>query len=256
MHDADKASFGPTDSGGTEGQSGEFTTTHWSVVARAGDSDLAGSAAAKDQLCRTYQHPIYAFIRRTRGVSREDAEDLRQGFFKHIVEREALKKARQEKGKFRTFLLAVLQKFLANEWDKAQTWKRGGRNETVSLDEMMAEEGSANEPADSLTPEKLFVRHWAAALLNRVLGRLEQDYVETGKGKLFAKLAPGIVEVDDGFYAQCATELGTTVGNAKVAMHRLRGRYRELLRSEVAQTVSSAEDVEEEIRYLLAALGE
>src|ERR1017187_4629949 len=158
---------------------GAFSTTHWSVVAAAG-SNLAGAAGALEQLCGKYWYPIYAFIRR-RGSDHHQAEDLTQAFFAHLLESEALRKADRNRGKFRTFLLAALTHFLANEWDKQQTLKRGGRRQFVSLDETVAEDRYRQEPVEALTPEKLFERRWALALLEQVLARLGQDYVKAGK---------------------------------------------------------------------------
>ena len=154
-------------------RAGDFTTTHWSVVVAAGGS-LAGAAAALEQVCGGYWYPIYAFIRR-RGSDHHQAEDLTQAFFAHLLESEALRKADRNRGKFRTFLLAALTHFLANEWDKQQTLKRGGRRQFVSLDETVAEDRYRQEPVEALTPEKLFERRWALALLEQVLARLGQD---------------------------------------------------------------------------------
>ena len=238
-----------------EFRSSAFTTTHWSLVFKAGHADPATSGVALEQLCRTYWQPIYAFIRRQRGATHEDAEDLTQGFFEHLFKRQTLKKAAEGKGKFRTFLLSVLEKFMANESDRIGAWKRGGRHKFISLDQSMAEQCFAHEPADLLTPEKLFARNWVAALMNKVLGRLEKEYTEKGQRELFKKLEPAIAQVDEeGFYKRCAVELGKTEASLKVAMHRLRQRYRELLLSEVAQTVSSPEEIEEELRFLFASL--
>jgi RNA polymerase sigma-70 factor (ECF subfamily) len=238
-----------------EFRSGAFMTTHWSLVFKAGQADPAASAVALEQLCRTYWQPIYAFIRRQRGATHEEAEDLTQGFFEHLFERQTLKKAAEGKGKFRTFLLSVLEKFMANKSDRNRAWKRGGRHTIISLDEAMAKECFAHEPADLLTPEKLFARNWVVALLNKVLARLDMEYTENGQRELFKKLEPAIAQVDEeGFYKRCALALGKTETSLKVAMHRLRKRYRELLLSEVAQTVSSPEEIEDELRFLFASL--
>lgn len=235
--------------------SNSFATTHWSLVLKAGQADPNVSAPALDQLCRTYRSPIYAFIRRYRNSRHEDAEDLTQAFFEHLFENATLKKATISKGKFRTFLLGVLEKFMANEADRKQAWKRGGRHKLVSLDEMTSEGLSFFEASDSLTPERLFTRNWAAALLNQVLARLEKEYTEKGQRDIFKLLESGLARVDeDGFYRRCATELGKSEGALKVAMHRLRQRYRELLLNEVAQTVSHPEEVEEELRFLFTAV--
>jgi RNA polymerase sigma factor (sigma-70 family) len=232
-----------------------FATTHWSLVRKAGQTNPNVSAAALEALCRTYWRPIYAFIRRYRNSTPEDAEDLTQAFFEHLFENATLKKATESKGKFRSFLLGALEKFMANEADRKRAWKRGGRHKFVSLDE--TREGlNVFEPADSVTPEMLFTRNWAAALLNRVLLRLEKEYTEKGQYELFKRLEPALAQVDEeGFYQRCARELGKSEAALKVAMHRLRQRYREMLLGEIAQTVSCPGEVEEELRFLVSALG-
>ncbi|SPE55000.1 RNA polymerase, sigma-24 subunit, ECF subfamily [Verrucomicrobia bacterium] len=235
------------------GQSAVFATTHWSVVLAAGKDSSPLAREALEALCHAYWYPLYAFIRRTRGYRHHDAEDLTQGFFLFLLEKERLRKAAREKGKFRNFLLKMLVDFLANEWDKAQTVKRGGKCVIVSIDEATAEGFYANEPAEPMTPESIYHRNWARALLDRVLTRLESEYKETGKTTLFVALAPQMAKKDDrsGFYCRAADKLGMSADAVKVAMHRLRNKYRELLLREVAQTVSSAEELEEELRYLL-----
>ena len=235
-------------------QAGAFLTTHWSVVLGAGQRDLAGATAALERLCRTYWYPIYAFVRR-RGADQHEAEDLTQAFFAFLLEKDTLKKVDRQKGKFRTFLLAALTNFLANEWDKRQTLKRGGQRQIISLDEAAAEGLYLREPTDSLTPEKLFERRWASTVVEQVLARLKQEYVEGGKADLFAKLESALTgEVAAGAYAEWASALGTSEGAVKVALHRIRRRFGELLRSEIAHTVSSPEEIDDEIRHLFAAI--
>lgn len=247
-------SFATEASGVGEGRSGAFSATHWSVVLEAGQHDLARSVAALERLCRTYWYPIYAFIRR-RGADSHEAEDLTQAFFEFLLEKETLNKVDRRKGKFRTFLLAALTNFLANEWDKRQTLKRGGQRQIISLDEAVAEGLYLREPVESLTPEKLFERRWALALLEQVFARLKQDYEAGGKGELFAKLEPALTgEVAAGAVAGWAAELGMSEGAVKVALHRLRRRFGEVLRSEIAHTVSSPEEIADEIRHLFAAI--
>ena len=235
-----------------------FTTTHWSVVltARQGESAASEAAAlALEKLCRIYWYPIYGFIRWRRGCNHHEAEDLTQAFFAHLLERETLKKATPEKGKFRTFLLGVLTKFLANEADYRRTLKRGGQYQIISLDEAKAHELYEQESPDALAPEKLFDRRWAYALVDRVLERLKNEYTEQGKDSLFARLEPALTREDTkSLYAECAAELCMTEGAVKVALHRLRRRFGELLRSEVAQTVTSAEETDDELRHLLAVI--
>jgi len=223
-------------------------------VLGAGQRDLAGATAALERLCRTYWYPIYAFVRR-RGSDQHEAEDLTQAFFAFLLEKDTLKKVDRQKGKFRTFLLAALTNFLNNEWDKRQTLKRGGQRQIISLDEAAAEGLYLREPTDSLTPEKLFERRWASTVVEQVLARLKQEYVEGGKAGLFAKLEPALTgEVGTGVYAGWAAALGTSEGAVKVALHRMRRRFGELLRSEVAHTVSSPEEIDDEIRHLFAAI--
>lgn len=230
-----------------------FTTTNWSVVLAAGGRDNAHATVALERLCSAYWYPIYAFIRR-RGFDRCNAEDLTQSFFAYLLEKEMLKKVNQQKGKFRSFLLAALTNFLANEWDKQQTLKRGGQRQIISLDEIIGEDHYVHEPIETLTPEMLFERSWAFTLLKRVLVRLKQEYTAMGKQMLFARLEPELTrEVTPGVYATLAAELNMSEGAVKVALHRLRRRFGELLRSEIAHTVSGPAEVDEEIRHLFAA---
>ena len=235
-------------------QGGAFSTTHWSVVLTAGNNDLAGATTALEQLCRKYWYPIYAFIRR-RGSDSHEAEDLTQAFFAHLLAKETLKQVDRQKGKFRSFLLAALTNFLNNEWDKKQTLKRGGRRQIISLDETAAEDRYRHEPADLVTPEKLFERRWALTLLEQVLVRLKQEYTAGGKAELFAKLEPLITgEVTPGLYVELASALEMKEETVRVTLSRTRRRFGELLRNEIAQTVASPSDVEEEIRHLFAAI--
>ena len=174
-----------------------------------------------------------------------------------MLEQETLKKLDRQKGKFRSFMLAALTNFLNNEWDKRQTLKRGGKVQIVSLDETRAEEMYSHEPVDSLTPEKLFERRWAQAVVERVLARLKQEYVKTSKSKLFETLERGLTrEVKQAVLAEWAAGLNMSDGSVKIALHRLRRRYGELLREEIAQTVATPEDLDEEIRHLCAAMAD
>jgi RNA polymerase sigma factor (sigma-70 family) len=237
-----------------QGEGAAFTTTHWSVVITAGHDNLAGAAAALDQLCRKYWYPIYAFVRR-RGADRHDAEDLTQGFFAHLLEMDTLAKVDRRKGKFRTFLLAALTKYLSNESDRRQTVKRGGRRQIISFDEAEAEQLYSLEPIEPSSPEKLFDRHWASALLARVLALLRREYRAAGKADLLAQLEPSLTqEALPGRYADWAAALDLSEGAVRVALHRLRRRFGQLLREEIAQTVSSPAEVDEEIRHLFAAI--
>jgi RNA polymerase sigma-70 factor (ECF subfamily) len=237
-----------------QGKAAAFSTTHWSVVLTAGQDDPAGAAAALEELCRKYWYPIYAFVRR-HGAERTEAEDLTQGFFAHLLERETLKRVDRSKGRFRTFLLSALRKYLSNERDKRQTAKRGGGRQIISLDEAAAEGLYRLEPAGPGSPEKHFDRAWARALVERVLGALRAEYRAAGKGDLLAQLEPGLAqEPVPGRCADGAAALGLSEGTVRVALHRLRRRFGELLRQEIAQTVASPAEVDEEIRHLFAAL--
>ena len=238
----------------TEARRDAFSTTHWSVVLAVREGDVTGSAAALEKLCQRYWHPIYAFIRR-RGSNPHEAEDLTQAFFAHLLAQETLKKVAREKRKFRTFLLAALTHFLANEWDKCQTLKRGGQRQIFSLDEARAEELYGYEPVEPATPDKLFDRRWAWLLVEAVLSQLQQEYHAANKAELFAKLEPGLTgELNPGWHAGLAAEVGMNAGAVRVALFRLRRRFGELLRGEIAQTVSSAAEVDEEIRQLFTAM--
>ncbi|MBI3848904.1 MAG: sigma-70 family RNA polymerase sigma factor [Verrucomicrobia bacterium] len=246
--------FATQDPSVAEGRAGAFSATHWSVVLAVGQTDLARATAALERLCRTYWYPIYAFIRR-RGSDQHEAEDLTQAFFEFLLEKETLKKVDRRKGKFRTFLLAALTNFLTNEWDKRQTLKRGGQRQIISLDEAAAEGLYLREPVESLTPEKLFERRWALAVVEQVLSRLRQEYNTGGKAELIVQLEPALTgEVAPGAFAEWAAELGMSEGAVKVALHRLRRRFGEVLRSEIAHTVSSPEEIDHEIRQLFAAI--
>jgi len=232
-----------------------FTPTHWSVVlAAAGRADSTHARDALEKLCRNYWLPIYAFVRR-QGRSPHDAQDLTQEFFARLLEKNFLAGVRREKGRFRSFLLVSLKHFLANEWDKTAAQKRGGGRVPISIDAALAESSFDLEPADVLTADKIFDRRWALALLEQVLRRLREEYTRDGKEKQFEQLKPTLTEASRSVpYAEIAARLGTSEGAVKVAVHRLRQRYRELLRAEIADTVAGAEDVDDEIRSLFAAL--
>jgi RNA polymerase sigma-70 factor (ECF subfamily) len=236
------------------GKNPDFTTTNWSVVLEAGRTDYVRAAKALEQLCVRYWYPVYAFIRR-RGSDPHEAKDLAQEFFTHLLKNESLKKVDRQKGKFRSFLLAAATNFLANEWDKERSLKRGGQHQIISLDDAEAEELYRHEPAAELTPENLYDRRWAFTLLNAVLARLKQEYSAANKEELFAKLRPGLVdEVNPGVYAAWAGSLNMSEGAVRVAVHRLRRRFGELLRGEIARTVTTPAEVDEEIRHLFAAI--
>jgi RNA polymerase sigma-70 factor (ECF subfamily) len=233
-----------------------FATTLWSVVIDAGTQDCEKAAAALRQLCSAYWYPIYAFVRR-RGSNVQDAEDLTQAFFEHLLEGRMLQKVDQDKGRFRSFLLKALTHFLNNEWDKRQTLKRGGQRRIISLDEATAEGLYRNEPAGDLTPEKLFDRQWAYMLVEKVFAQLKEDFASANNPVLLARLQPLLTqEIGPGIYSGLAAEFSMNEGAVKVALHRLRRRFGELLRREVGHTVADATALDEEIRYLFSALSE
>jgi RNA polymerase sigma factor (sigma-70 family) len=232
-----------------------FVTTHWSVVLAAGRSDSTQARAALEKLCKNYWYPLYAFVRRL-GHSPHDAEDLVQGFFAICLEKNYLIAAEQTRGRFRSFLLIALKHFLANEYDKAQARKRGGAQISISLDSLTAEQRYALEPTDELSADKLFERRWALTLLDQVVTRLRDEQAAAGKLEQFEQLKECITNAGRGTpYVELASRLGTSEGAIKVAVHRLRQRYREVLEEEIANTVSSPEEIEDERRQLLRALG-
>lgn len=232
-----------------------FTTTHWSVVLASAQGDSPQAAVALEQLCRTYWYPLYAFVRR-QGHSPHDAEDLLQAFFVRFLKKNFLNDVDRSKGRFRSFLLAALKHSLADEWDKATTDKRGGQVQFLSLGSEAAESRYWEEPASDLTPEKLYEQRWACVLLEQVMQRLEQDAAEAGKGHFFEALKPFLVgESHSMSYAELAVKFGVSEAALKMKTQRLQQRYQRLLREEIAQTVTSPEEVEDEIRYLFRVLG-
>jgi RNA polymerase sigma-70 factor (ECF subfamily) len=232
----------------------QFATTHWSLVLAARDRAEPGADDALASLCGLYWYPLYAYVRR-RGHGADGAHDLTQEFFARLLEKDFLAGVDRGKGKFRAFLLAACNHFLANEHDRARAKKRGGGRAILSLSASDAEGRYRAEPADALTPEKLFERRWALALLQQVMTRLRDEFEAKGKGRLFDRLRGFLVGEKGAGYRQAANELRLSEGAVKVAVHRLRQRYRELLHEEIARTVGAAEEVEEEIRALFAALG-
>jgi len=230
-----------------------FATTHWTVVLAAGRRHTPQSDAALEELCRTYWFPLYAYVRR-RSHAREDAEDLTQAFFARLLEKNFLANLAEEKGKFRAFLLAALKNFLANEWDKSQRQKRGGGSTPLSLDWQTADTkfqvATTNEPS----PDQAFDREWALALLGKVINRLQNECAADGKAKLFEQLKV-FLTAGSGETAQreTAKALGLEEGAVRVAIHRLRKRYRQLLREEITQTLADPAQVDEEMRALFGA---
>ena len=239
---------------GPGARSPRFATTHWSIVVAAGSRDAERGRDSLARLCQAYWFPLYAYVRR-RGHSPEDSQDLTQAFFARLLEKNWIAGADRSKGRFRTFLLAAMQHFLADEWDRAKAKKRGGGMALLPLSFDTAEQRYVEEPSDPETPERIFERRWAVALLDTVLSRLRGEYDDQGKGELFAALRPCLVgERTAQPYAQLAEALGSSEPAIKSAVHRLRQRYRQLLRDEVASTVDAGEDVEDELRHLFAVL--
>jgi RNA polymerase sigma-70 factor (ECF subfamily) len=227
-----------------------FGTTHWSLIQAAGRNSSTESRRALEELCRAYWYPLYAYLRR-QGQSPEDAQDLTQEFFARFLENKYFKVADRERGRFRTFLLTSMKHFLINQWAKARAAKRGA-GQVFSIDRDDAETRFFSEPADKgLSPEEAFERSWAAALLERVATRLRSEYAEFGKERVFEQLKDVLSgEKGDVPYADLGQRLGMKEGAVKVAVHRLRHRYQEMLRAEVAQTVGNASELEEEWRHL------
>ncbi len=248
------ASRGQRDSGDAGGR--RFATTRWSLVAAAaGRSASPQSSRALATLCEGYWFPLYAFVRRE-GYSAHDAQDLTQEFFARLLDKNYLADADRRRGRFRSFLLASLKHFLSKQRDRARAQKRGGGRAPLSLDFASAESRYHLEPAGELTAERLYDRRWALTVLEQVLGQLRNESAAAGKLPLFDRLKQYLTaRADSRPYAQVADELAMTEGAVKVAVHRLRRRYRELLKQEIAQTVTGPEELDDELRHLFAAVG-
>ena len=233
---------------------GLFATTHWSVVLAAANQDAPEAAAALEQLCRTYWYPLYAYVRR-QGHDAADAQDFTQAFFAHILSRAFLKRANRDKGKFRSFILSALRYFLVDELARLQAIKRGGGLTPVFLDAQSAEARYRLEPVDTMDGEKLFEHRWAIALLDRVLERLEEECSQANRQAIFEHLKAFLIgEKNSVTYAQVALSLQMTEGAVKMAVLRLRERYRELFREEVAHTVENPGEIDDEVRHLFQVL--
>jgi len=233
----------------------EFHTTRWSMVVRAGHDDAQGRLALAE-LLKIYWYPLYAFLRR-QGHAREDAEDLTQGFFTRLIEKADLSKVEIDRGRFRSYLLAGVKHFAANEWNRERAQKRGGGRTILDLDMDLegAEDRYRLEPADTTTPELLYDRRWALTLLATVLRRLQQEMLARGHPERFAHLKVFLEGDGSGpSYDDLAHRLSMTPGAVKVCVHRMRSRFRELLRQEVSQTLEDPKDAGGELRYLFAAL--
>jgi RNA polymerase sigma-70 factor (ECF subfamily) len=235
---------------------GIFATTHWTAVLAAGHGGSQQSEVALEELCRTYWFPLYAYARR-QGHSREDAEDLTQGFFARLLEKQYLEGVTSEKGKFRAFLLMALKRFMANEWDHANRQKRGGGVTPLSLDWQDAETRYQINPSHELSPDKLYDRAWAMVTLERVITRLRDEHTAEGKASQYEQLKPFLMMVKSDLpYAQAAAALNMSEGTVRVVVHRLRRRYRELLRDEITQTLTDPFQADDELRALFSALTE
>jgi RNA polymerase sigma factor (sigma-70 family) len=232
-----------------------FAATRWTLVLSAARGSMSAHAAgAMAELCGIYWYPLYAFLRR-RGYNADEAEDLTQEFFARLLAKKGLARVDREKGKFRSFLLASMKHFLANEWDRARAQKRGGGQLVVPLDGLSAAARYGLEPAHNVTPERLFERQWALAVLERVLARLQAEYLANGKQALFDALEGFLTASSKtATYAEIGAALGMTETAVKVAAHRMRRRYRDLLREEIAHTVAGPDEIDDEIRYLLSCL--
>ena len=248
MQDHEPTPLDPT------GAQRRFLATRWSVVLAARDKASPGCAQALETLCRTYWYPLYAYVRR-RGHTVENAQDLTQEFFARVLEHHWLARADQAKGRFRTFLLTAMDRFLANEWAKIRTLKRGGGRKDIPIQLDTAETRYGVEPADTRTPEQTFEYRWALTLLNEVVSQLESEYRARDQAALFAQLKPCLVgDRAAQPYADLAAGLGMEEGAVRVAVHRLRQRYRELLRTEIASTVASPGEVDAEMHHLFKVL--
>lgn len=231
-----------------------FATTHWSVVLAAGDSAAPKHREALGALCQTYWFPLYAYLRRS-GFGPEEATDYTQAFFTKMLEKHYLRKVQPEPGRFRSFLLAALKHFLANEWARARAKKRGGGKAVLSLDFENAESRYVLEPGGGLSPEQLFAKSWALKVLECTMDRLREELARKNRAALFDSLKMHLAAESSAVpYRQVAEELGMTEGAVRVAVHRLRRQCRELLRDEIAQTVASEAEIDDEIRGLFAAL--
>lgn len=233
-----------------------FGTTHWSVVlaARRGSAPSAREALA--ELCGTYWYPLYAFVRR-KGYDPDSAQDLVQGFFVRMLEKDDLQDVDPAKGRFRSFLMASCAHYLANRRDYERAQKRGGAASFIAIDPADAERRYGQEPAHALTAERLFLRRWATTLLEGVLDRLAREMADDGNASLFEAFKPALLGVPDAAsYIDLGASLGLSEGAARVAAHRMRKRYRELLRDEIGRTLADPREIDEEIRDLFAALSE
>lgn len=231
-----------------------FATTHWSVVLAAGQDRSDRAMTALEELCRTYWYPLYSFARRW-GHGPQDAEDLTQGFFAYFLEANLAAKAQPARGRFRSFLLATFKHFMAGEWDRARAQRRGGGREFIAWESQRAEERYEREPWDEKDPEKLYEWSWAMALLERTVAHLEAEFALAGKQAIFSELKDSLVGgTAESTYAVLAGRLGKTEAAIKETVRRMRLRYRQLFREEIARTVEDASEVEAELRHIATVL--
>ena len=232
----------------------KFQTTSWSLVLAAALNPTTDSQKALATLCRIYWNPVYGFIRRC-GHDPDQSQDLTQGFFALLLEKNYLRDADQERGRFRSFLLTAVKHFLANEWDRAHALKRGGGQISISIDPVNAEKWYVPMAVESTTPESLYERRWALSLLEHVMAKLRSEYTAMGKTDQFNKLSALLNRESDGArYESIAMQMGVSAGALRMSLLRMRRKYRELLRAEIAETVSRPEEIDDEIRFLLSIL--
>jgi len=238
----------------TGAQSSGFQTTRWTLVQAAAVKPTGDSRRALSTLCQTYWQPVYAFIRRN-GYDPDQSQDLTQGFFALMLEKNYLTHADQKRGRFRSFLFTAVKHFLANEWDRSHALKRGGGQVAVSFDVVEAERWYLPSVADNATPESVFERQWALSILEKVMARLRADYINAGKGDQFETLSEFLNEdSNDIGYEELAGQMAMSSGALRMAVHRMRKRYRRLLREEITETVSTPDEIDAEIRFLVAIL--
>lgn len=231
----------------------DFATTHWSVVVAAGETDSPQARAAMEQLCRAYWFPLYAYVRR-QGRDAHEAQDLTQEFFLRLLDKQYLRLADSTRGKFRSFLLTSLKRFLVNDWEKACAAKRGGGQAKLPLDCGDAERRYLAEPAKDLTPDRVFEKRWAIALVERALDRLRDEYSAANKLKLFEELKGHVWGDGSDSYNELSVRLNTSEGALRIAAHRMREQFRRVLREEVAHTARTPKEIDEELRYLISVL--
>ena len=231
----------------------DFRSTHWSVVIDAAHADSSHRQVALSTLCQTYWYPLYSFVRR-QGRNPHEAEDLTQDFFARLIEKNGLASVRPENGRFRSFLLASLKNLLANDWDRNHTAKRGRQYAIVSWEDQSAEDRYQREPSHDATPEKVFEQSWALTVIDTVLHQLRSEYSEASKAPIFEAMHSYLEGDGANSYAEIAEKLNMTEGAVKMAVLRLRENFRNRLRSEIAQTVANAGEIDEELRHLFACL--